>query len=153
YKNLNNDLEEQASFQLYFDIDLDSFNKNILTDITTKEKNLHVVDLVVNAISDSDEYIYDNSIIIDEINKPSTININIDIASEICETSDSSTDEVEQKYARLHQAQRILNESKTFHNPQRFLNNMKSKLNPLEKFVEDILNHENRHTLPRTWKD
>ncbi|CAG8800396.1 16798_t:CDS:1, partial [Racocetra persica] len=52
YKNLNDELEEQASFQLHFDINFDSLNKNILTDITIKEKNLHIADLVVNAISD-----------------------------------------------------------------------------------------------------
>ncbi|CAG8796137.1 16099_t:CDS:2, partial [Racocetra persica] len=79
---------------------------------------------------------------INKINKPSVINT----AHEIYETSDDFIDEVEQKHARLcqvlNEAQRILNESKSFHNRQRFLENIESKLIPLEKFVEDILHHE-----------
>ncbi|CAG8454295.1 1393_t:CDS:2 [Dentiscutata erythropus] len=47
----------------------------------------------------------------------------------------------------------ILNESKAFHNRLKFLENMESKLMPVEKLVKDILQHEKRHTLPRTWKD
>ncbi|CAG8598821.1 4782_t:CDS:2 [Cetraspora pellucida] len=79
------------------------------------------------------------------------------MTQEIYETNDDFMDEIEQKHSRLYQvlnkAQRILNESKSFHNQQRFLENMESKLVPLETFVEDILKHEKRHTLPRTWKD
>ncbi|CAG8792925.1 2009_t:CDS:2, partial [Dentiscutata erythropus] len=262
YKNLNDNLEGQTSFQLQFDIDLDSINENIPIEIT-KEKNQHIANLIVDAISDGDGYTYvitrkvdtfkllcygrqltswrkefqkewnslasrpcdlgkyltnhgywicscpyfatnrfflckhlvapigskpnaffyqvlrnskyplislssvnpwkeiyaicnfyddnnhknlinsDNSITINEINTPT-----INTASEIYETSNSFMDGIEQKYARLHQ---VLSE--TFHNPQKFLENMESKLSPLEKFVKDILQHENRHTLPRTWKD
>ncbi|CAG8852318.1 684_t:CDS:2, partial [Racocetra persica] len=59
-----------------------------------------------------------------------------------------SVDIVEQKHIRLFH---VLNE--VLHNRQRFLDNMEEKLALLEKLVEDILQHERRHTLPRTWKD
>ncbi|CAG8501867.1 14968_t:CDS:10 [Cetraspora pellucida] len=40
-----------------------------------------------------------------------------------------------------------------FHNRLKFLENMESKVMPVENLVKDILQHEKRHTLPRTWKD
>ncbi|CAG8692298.1 3283_t:CDS:2 [Cetraspora pellucida] len=81
----------------------------------------------------------------------------MNISQELYETNDSFPDEIKSKhdllYQILNEAQCILNESKSVHNCQRFFENMESKLIPLKKFVEDILKHEKRHTLPRTWKD
>ncbi|CAG8804493.1 8976_t:CDS:2, partial [Racocetra persica] len=89
-------------------------------------------------------------------NSISSIN-EISLTSDENETMDKSVDIIEQKHIRLchvlSEAQRILDESKVLHNRQRFFDNMEEKLTSLEKFVEDILQHERRRTLPRTWKD
>ncbi|CAG8744659.1 3385_t:CDS:2, partial [Ambispora leptoticha] len=111
------------------------------------------------------ETIVDNSI--------SSIN-EISLTSNEYETMDNSVDIVEQEHMRLgigpgdflngsnlymrlchvlSKAQRILDESKVLHNRQRFLDNIEEKLTPLENLVEDVLQHERRRTLPRTWKD
>ncbi|CAG8826177.1 23135_t:CDS:2, partial [Racocetra persica] len=92
------------------------------------------------------------------INSNSITSINeIPITNSASEINNGSVDIVEQKHNRLYQilneAQRILNESKVLHNRQKFLDNMEEKLIPLNKLVEDILHHEKRRTLPRTWKD
>ncbi|CAG8780327.1 8611_t:CDS:2, partial [Racocetra persica] len=58
HKNLDDNLEGQASFQLQFNIDLDSIYKNTSTKDIIKEKNSYIVDLVINEISCGDGYIY-----------------------------------------------------------------------------------------------
>jgi len=38
-------------------------------------------------------------------------------------------------------------------NRSKFLEQFESKIQPLKRLIHDILHVENRHTLPRTWKD
>ncbi|CAG8809187.1 33254_t:CDS:1, partial [Racocetra persica] len=58
HKNLDDNLEGQASFQLQFDIDLDSIYENTSTEDIIKEKNSYIADLVINEISCGDGYTY-----------------------------------------------------------------------------------------------
>lgn len=57
-KNLNDNLEGQSHFQLQFDVDLDSVYENLSIEVVTKDKNLQIADLIINAISSGDGYIY-----------------------------------------------------------------------------------------------
>ncbi|CAG8730394.1 9890_t:CDS:1 [Cetraspora pellucida] len=60
YENLNEDFEGHTHFYFQFFIDSDSIYEEILVDIniTEKDKDLYIANLIVNMISSRDEYVY-----------------------------------------------------------------------------------------------